>query len=90
MNTSKNTTPIPMADYLAELEKRPSVIRRTYPSPDGVIFHFFFEDHETHGGKVLYSLHGKPFKLIDAETLRLIVGDDQWSVISGQPTKQLP
>lgn len=89
MDKPEITTLIPMADYLAELEKRPSVIRRTYPSPDGVIFHIFFEDHETHGGKVLYSLHGEPFKLIDAETLRLIVGDAQWSVISGPPTKQL-
>ena len=90
MDTSENETPILMADYLAELEKQPTVIRHNHRTPDGVTFLIFFEDHAEFGGKVLYSIKGKPFQLIESETLRLIVGDDRWSVISGQPTKHLP
>ncbi len=90
MDTSENETSIRMIDYLAELEKQPTVIRRVYRTPDDVTFLIFFEDHPEFGGQVLYSRQGKPFQLIESETLRLIVGDDRWSVISGQPTKHLP
>ena len=79
-----------MIDYLAELEKHPTVIRHYHRTPDGVTFLIFFEDHEEFGGKVLYSIQGKPYKMVEAETLRLLLGDAQWSVISGQPTKHLP
>jgi hypothetical protein len=42
MDNPEITTLIPMADYLAELERRPSVIRRIYPSPEGGAFSHFF------------------------------------------------
>ena len=90
MDTSENEASIRMTAYLAELENHPTVIRRYYRTPDDVTFLIFFEDHAEFGGKVLYSIKGKPFQLTESETLRLVVGDDRWSVISGQPTKHLP
>lgn len=88
MDTSENETPILMADYLAELEKQPTVIRRVHRTPDDVTFLIFFEDHPEFGGQVLYSRQGKPFQLIEAETLRQLLGDERWALISGDGTPQ--
>lgn len=89
MDTSENETSIRMIDYLAELEKHPTVTRHYHRTPDDVTFLIFFEDHEELGGMVLYSIRGKPYKMVEAESLRRLLGDDRWSVISGQPIKQL-
>jgi hypothetical protein len=53
-----------------------------------VTFLIFFEDNPEMGGKVLYSIHDKPFRLVEAETLRLLLGEASWVAISGQATPQ--
>jgi hypothetical protein len=77
-----------MHAYLDELERHPAVVRRTHRTPDGVTFLIFFEDNPEMGGKVLYSIHDKPFRLVEAETLRLLLGEASWVAISGQATPQ--
>jgi hypothetical protein len=79
-----------MEAYLEALAKQPTVIRHYHRTPDDVQFLIFFENDPEFGGKVLYSIKRKPFQLIEAETLRQLLGDERWALISGQPTKQLP
>ena len=79
-----------MEAYLEALAKQPTVIRHYHRTPDDVQFLIFYEDHAEFGGKILYSIKGKPFQLIEAETLRQLLGDERWALISGQPTNQLP
>lgn len=78
-----------MHAYLDELERHPAVVRRTHRTTDGVTFLIFVEDHPELGGKVLYSIHDKPFRLVEAETLRLLLGEARWAAISGQSAPQL-
>lgn len=73
-----------MEEYLTEFEKQPSVVQRTYRTTDGVRFLFCCEDHPELSGKVLYSIDDKRFKIIEAETLRQLLGPERWALISGQ------
>ena len=88
MNQSAEPVTDLMAAYLEELAKCPTVVRHYHRTTDDVRFLIFFEDHPDLGGKVLYSIQGKPFQLIEADTLRQLLGDERWALISGHETLQ--
>ena len=86
MNQSAEHVTDLMAAYFEELAKCPTVVRYYHRTPDDVRFLIFFEDHPELGGKVLSSIQEKPFQLIEAETLRQLLGDARWALISGHET----